>query len=260
LLNLLDGLPVALVAVARYMNDTGMSLATFIRLYCERWTELMQACGRSITYPLDSLFTSWSSCYTAVRAKNPATANLLLLWSHLHNGSLWHDLLASVKRKPIAVQQTYLFGNIIHDELQFADAMRILRQHSLVEAFQGEQGGKIHPVVHRWLRSIQSPMLRTNLALFALMIVSSWVEMRRTQSSREIQDCLRYHADECVGRRDLLSLYYVDRRVENDDSGYFWAPLQSFYTLRKIYYGADQVEKARYIEDEAYRLYMSVRK
>ena len=62
--------------------------------------------------------------HTAVRAKNEAAANLLLLWAHLDNKSLWHGLLAASSQKStVAAERAEAWlGEMAYDELKFVEA------------------------------------------------------------------------------------------------------------------------------------------
>ena len=110
LLGLLDGLPLALAQAAAYMNETGTGFGTYTRLYKEQWRELMEPQdGKHMplrSYSNGSVATTWMISYTAIRTKNEAAANLLLLWAHLDNKSLWHGLLAPSQRSAIAAERT----------------------------------------------------------------------------------------------------------------------------------------------------------
>src|SRR5258708_728914 len=113
LLELLDGLPLALAQAAAYMNETGTSFGTYTRLYKEQWRELMEPQdGKHIplrplrSYSNGSVATTWMISYAAIRTKSEAAANLLLLWAHLDNKSLWHGLLAASQRSAIAAERT----------------------------------------------------------------------------------------------------------------------------------------------------------
>ena len=83
MLRLLDGLPLALAQAAAYMSETGMGFGTYTRLYKEQWQELMEPHdGRRIplrSYANGSVTATWAISYTAVRRRNEAAANLLLL-------------------------------------------------------------------------------------------------------------------------------------------------------------------------------------
>jgi hypothetical protein len=206
-----------------------------------------------------SLSRTWLLCYDIVKKTDPRASNLLLLWSHLHEGSLWYGLLAPLVKKSCLVEGvTVRLGGIAGDELEFANAIQTLRQHSLVNADGGERGAKLHPVVHRWALSIQDTTSRTSLSVLALMVVGSCVQTQYAHSSRETQDCLRCHADQCLERSESLWSHYKHRCLDKDDYGDFWVPLQSFFSLRRVFDRPGEDIKARFIVTQALQLYEDI--
>ncbi|KAF2185933.1 hypothetical protein K469DRAFT_687741 [Zopfia rhizophila CBS 207.26] len=155
LLGLLDGLPLALAQAAAYMSETGTSFRTYTRLYKEQWRELMEpGDGRHMplrSYSNGSVATTWMISYMAIRTRNEAAANLLLLWAHLDNKSLWHGLLAAASRRlDVATEQTPAwFQRIAYSEVEFIKAIGMLRSYSLVEEMEDQTGYATHPVVHQ---------------------------------------------------------------------------------------------------------------
>jgi hypothetical protein len=237
-----------------------MSLSTFVHLYHEQWADLMQGCSRSSISQIDANLTStWSLCYDTVKKTDSTASNLLLLWSHLHEGSLWYGLLAPLMKKSrLAEGATMPSGGIVRDELDFANAIQTLRQHSLVITDQEERGARLHPVVHRWALSIQDTTVRSSFSVLALMIVGSCAQTQYAHSSRETQDCLRHHADQCLGSRESLWSYYQHRGMGRDDDEHFWVPLQLFFSLRRVFDRPGEDVKARVIATQALQLYEDI--
>lgn len=93
------------------MSETGTGFGVYTRLYKEQWRELMEPHdGRRMplrSYANGSVATTWTISYTAVRTRDEAAANLLLLWAHLDNKKLWHGLLAAASHEsPVAAERT----------------------------------------------------------------------------------------------------------------------------------------------------------
>ena len=208
LLGLLDGLPLALAQAAAYMNETGTSFGTYTRLYKEQWRELMEPQdGKHIplrplrplrSYSNGSVATTWMISYTAIRTKNEAAANLLLLWAHLDNKSLWHGLLAASQRSAIAAERTsaWLRG-IAYNEIEFIKAIGMLRSYSLVEEMEDQTGYATHPVVHQWALHIQNDDQRAELSWIAIVAVGLAVPNKDERKYWETQIRLLPHAQRC---------------------------------------------------------------
>ena len=79
LLNKLAGLPLALVQAGAYIQQTNMSVKSYVRHYDEQWEILMRYQDR---YPLQeyaerSVLTTWKLSYEQVKAVKPEAARLL---------------------------------------------------------------------------------------------------------------------------------------------------------------------------------------
>ncbi|KAH7111330.1 hypothetical protein B0J11DRAFT_619915 [Dendryphion nanum] len=203
LLALLDGLPLALAQAAAYMSENVTGFETYTRLYKEQWRELMEE-QNSRKAPLrnytnGSVATTWMISFAAVRSRSEAAANLLLLWAHLDNRSLWYGLLAAASRSSaIAAEQMSIWiGEIAHREMDFIKAIAVLRSYSLVEDMEDQSGYATHPVVHQWALHIQDENQRAALSWVAVTAVGLAVPMNDTKDYWETQARLLPHAGAC---------------------------------------------------------------
>jgi len=184
LLSLLHGLPLALAQAASYLRETGIDFATYIKFYKQQWKELMEPHDDTGTplqdYPDRSVWTTWTISFSAIREKNEAAANLLLLWAHLDNKDVWYGLLAAAlheltdhKYDPAECLPAWLHG-IASSELKFTDTIRLLHNYSLIEDMEGLASYATHPVVHQWALHMQDETQRVNLARLAVIVIG-WV-------------------------------------------------------------------------------------
>ena len=156
MLQLLDGLPLAIAQAGAYLQDSGVGLKTYLRFYEQQWSELMNADivaeAPLQDYPDRSVWTTWTISYQAIRNKHEHTANLLLLWSFLDNKDLWHGLFAVACERSTGarIMLSAWLGEIASSELAFSSAMQLLRNYSLVEKVEAAVSYATHPVVHRW--------------------------------------------------------------------------------------------------------------
>lgn len=151
------------------------------------------------SYSNGSVATTWMISYTAVRARNEAAANLLLLWAHLDNKSLWHGLLAAASQKSgiAALRTSTWLKEIALSEIEFIKAIQILRNYSLVEEMEDQTGYATHPVVHQWALHIQDDDQRAALSCVAIITVGLAVPMSDTKKYWETQMRLLPHAEQC---------------------------------------------------------------
>lgn len=178
LMELLDGLPLALAQAAAYMTETGTSFSTYTRLYKEKWPALMDTSDRRRrplrNYANGSVVTTWTISYTAIQDTNEAAANLLLLWAHLDNKILWHGLLTPLQKSAAAAKQSHVWlTEIAFDELKFVEAVGTLRSYSLIEEAEDQSCYSMHPVVHQWALHMQDYTQRTALSRLSILLVAA---------------------------------------------------------------------------------------
>ena len=98
LLHLLDGLPLALAQASAFMKETSTSFADYIEFYRSQYREIMNSNGDAgqplPEYPNGNICTTWTISYQAVQRRDPAAAQLLLLWAYLDNKDVWFELLS----------------------------------------------------------------------------------------------------------------------------------------------------------------------
>ncbi|USP81646.1 hypothetical protein yc1106_08920 [Curvularia clavata] len=199
LLQVLDGLPLAIAQAGAYLQESGVSIETYLRFYEQQWNELMESRNETDSplqdYPDRSVWTTWAISYQAIRSKHEATANLLLLWSFLDNRDLWHGLFdAACQASEVATRLlSEWIGEIARSELAFSRAMQLLRNYSLAEAVEGSAGYTMHPVVHQWAHHYQGKQLATRLGRVAVVAVGWAVPDRSSRHYAAVQRRLLPH-------------------------------------------------------------------
>jgi tetratricopeptide (TPR) repeat protein len=201
---LLDGLPLAIAQAAAFLQETGIGLQKYIEFYEQKWKELMESRGleedRLQDYPDRSVWTTWTLSYNAIRDKNAAAANLLLLWAFLDGKDLWHGLFAAACNASTAVSSSLSewIGDIAGNELEFTKAIGLLRNYSLIESVQGQGSYATHPVVHRWAYYFQDgDDSRAQLTQLAVMVVGWAVPDSSSQDYSILQRRILPHAQVC---------------------------------------------------------------
>jgi tetratricopeptide (TPR) repeat protein len=203
LLELLDGLPLAIAQAGAYIHTTGSGLAKYISFYEQQWDELMTPGPLNDStlkdYPDRSVWTTWTISYHAIREKHEHTANLLLLWSFLDNKDFWYGLFkAAYKRGPITTRTiSKWIGEVANSEIQFTGAMRLLRNYSLVEEITGTTSYATHPVVHQWTRNSQGKHSEKKLMQLAVVVVGQGAPLDDIPNYYALQRRLLPHAQVC---------------------------------------------------------------
>ena len=199
----LDGLPLAIAQAGAYLQQSGVGIEKYLEFYEQQWKELMDSEGPSHAplqeYLNGSVGTTWNISYKAIREKDEAAANLLLLWAFLDNRDLWHGLfVAACRASPLAAMRlSELIGNIASNELEFTKAIQVLRNYSLIEDVEDLASYATHPVVHRWAYHFLGEDSRVKLAQLAVVTVGWSVPHESTWDCLAMKRRLLRHAQAC---------------------------------------------------------------
>jgi tetratricopeptide (TPR) repeat protein len=260
---LLDGLPLAIAQAGAYLQESGGGPGTYLRLYEQQWSELMQSDdldGDSLhDYPSRSVWTTWAISYQAIRNRHEHTANLLLVWSFLDNKDLWHSLFAATcSRSTVAARMLLAWiGDVASSEVKFSRAMKLLRKYSLVEEVT-ETSYATHPVVHQWAHHSQGKRFATELSRLAVVVVGLAVPESSTRDYAALQRRLILHAQACSsqivkseavwrGRAEGGSGGDVDKGKERE------TVLNAVHLLGDLYLNQDKLGEAEKMYERALR-------
>lgn len=206
----LGGLPLAIVQAGRYMQETGTSCQSYLRLYETSWSALQADVPRMRDYANGSVQTTWTISYDRIRQLDFAAAKLLQLWACLDHQDLWFGLL---RRGSQGQTVPDWLQNIVRQELSFKRVMKTLLAYSLVESHQDIESYSMHPVVHDWcIVSIDRGKL--DLMRLALTIVGHAAPERSESMFWVMQQRLIPHANRCV--QQLHSIEDLDDSKEKD--------------------------------------------
>jgi tetratricopeptide (TPR) repeat protein len=220
-LSLLDGLPLALAQAAAYLHESGLDFSSYIRYYNRQWKDLMESQDRSgfplLDYPERSVLTTWTISFNAIKAKNEAATNLLLLWAFLDNKDLWHGLLhaaaVSMEHWPEWLQL------MAANELRFVEAVKLLQSYSMIERLEDLKSYTTHLVVHRWASYMQDDDQRKGFMQLAVMVVGLSVPTDTTNENWILQRRLLPHANSCSHWiLTELKLFYDRERHFDEES------------------------------------------
>ncbi|ROT37152.1 FabD/lysophospholipase-like protein [Sodiomyces alkalinus F11] len=198
LLDLLDGLPLALAQAASYLGETRSDAASYVRRYNERFKELMQSDDESaplMDYQQRSVWTTWTISFKAIETKNKDAANLLCLW---------------------AFSTTTAFGTVCYrrpakkPKTAVPDGFAIWRATKADEAHEGDKGDtsdkgdegmySIHPVVHKWMSHRQDEAQKRAFAMLAVLVVGLSVPTKGSNRDKDfgvLRNQLLPHAERC---------------------------------------------------------------
>jgi tetratricopeptide (TPR) repeat protein len=220
LLDLLDGLPLALAQAASYLRETGLDISSYVRLYKQQWDDLMSSDSEFNTplgdYEQGSVATTWTISFKSIEEKSIHAANLLRLWAFLDNKDMWYGLLQATQEELVDVQEgspdnkeewPRWLHEVASNEVLFLNAIRLLLRFSMIEAQECMHGSYImHPVVHRWMSHIQAAAERKSFLELATMLVGLAVPDTTEKEFWVLRRRLIPHAERCSRRLGELGV------------------------------------------------------
>jgi tetratricopeptide (TPR) repeat protein len=182
LANDLGGLPLVLEQAAAYVEETGGSLAAYLRLYRRREAELL-ADDETEPDHQTTVLTTWELAFGRVTETDGAV-DLLRLCSYLASEAIPRDVLAShAERLPGSLP------TILSDELETDRAIRALRRYSLVEVVD-DRTLSVHRMVQAVCRHRLSAEDRRTWAQAAVHLIAAAFP-RDSDDLRSWPECAR---------------------------------------------------------------------
>ncbi|KAH7132768.1 acyl transferase/acyl hydrolase/lysophospholipase, partial [Dactylonectria macrodidyma] len=223
LLELLDGLPLALAQAASYLREKGIDVTTYVQIYKHQWDELMGSRDASsrplLDYEQGSIATTWMVSFKEIKSKSTDAASLVQLWAFLDNKQLWHGLLGAAAVAGRADGWPDWLREMARNKARFLDSIGLLLRYSMIETQLGLTGSySMHPVVHRWASFLDGDQQKHESARLALALVGSSVPTRDSKDYWVFQQRLLPHAERCAEwmRRalsDVVVWYISDELV-----------------------------------------------
>lgn len=195
----LDGLPLALATAGAYLEQVTTSFRDYLRLYKASWLKLHQTTPELSFYEDRQLYTTWQLSYDHIKQQNELSAKLLHLWAYFDNQDLWFELL---KEEQSAGPEW--FRQLTQDELSFNQAMRVLCNHGLAEAYGlsdtddiESPGYSMHSCVHEWTIHVLNHERSTDMERLAFNCTSSHIPSNDIKGFWVTRRRLLQHASKC---------------------------------------------------------------
>jgi tetratricopeptide (TPR) repeat protein len=193
---LVDGLPLALDQAGAYIEDTACSLSDYLELYQNHRKKLLDTRGPFGTHPA-SVAATLSLAFQKVEHEAPFAADVLRVCAFL---------------APDAIPEELVMQSLSTDSLTFHEAMRILRQFSLIRRDPQTHTLSVHRIVQIILKEemdMQAWSQRIGSLIQALLHLIPDYKMTKNfdvQSQLQLQHYLP-HAISCVSHIKERSIY-----------------------------------------------------
>jgi tetratricopeptide (TPR) repeat protein len=171
-------LPLAIEQAGAYIYAQGSALKEYLVEYRTNFQMVTENRPEGLE-GYATVYTTWQISLEAIKAENPASAQLLLLCGFLSN-NVSDDLILHGEEFSHA-------GHIseVHAIEQLKAQIRLLLSYSLVKREVGKHRIYIHPVVHEWTRQHLTPMDKQQVTEHALEVLIRAIDWNWRNKSPE---------------------------------------------------------------------------
>ena len=196
LLNLLQGLPLAINQAGAYLRTTGTSVLAYIKLYNESWQKLMETQHRFTSHgPLDrSVLTTWTISFGRLKERSANAAKLLILLGFLDNRDIWYDLFKSALTRTVASELPGWYADCVDDYSSFIECTQLFVLYSFIDVKMGLSSFSVHPVLHQWCYQASEDSM-ADIAWLEFVLVSSSAPHHTMTNHTLIERRLLPHCD-----------------------------------------------------------------
>jgi tetratricopeptide (TPR) repeat protein/transcriptional regulator with XRE-family HTH domain len=200
----MDGLPLAIVQAAAYMEETGCTPADYLRLYETHHKDLLVRRSHLVLDYPQSVAATWSVSFELVEQQNPAAASVLRLCAFLAADAIPEELLA---RGAAALGE--LPGAGVSDPYQLNEALEVLRRYSLVRRDAHAHTLSIHPLVQTVLKDSLDQQAQRAWAERTVRVVSAAFPVTGQPTGANRQAYLP-HIQQCSSLIEQHHLYFPE--------------------------------------------------
>jgi hypothetical protein len=201
LLNLLGGLPLAIVQAGAFIKETNSSISDYIGFFRASWGRLMQP-DDGVEMPLGDHrngcgLSTWTVSYEHIKRKDETAANFLRLWAYLDDRDLWFELFAPGSPLPIRAESRTWFQSAVSNRENFAKVMHTLLSYSMIHAKEDSPAYSMPAVFHDLALQTVGKEDGNELAWLAILIVGRASPSESAGKDWLLQHRLAPHVDRC---------------------------------------------------------------
>lgn len=143
-----DALPLALDQVGAYIEETGMSLSSYLKLR----EDVLAREGRFSKEHPENIYTSLSLSFRQIKRTNPAAAELLCFCAFLAS-----DAIPEAFIREGASELGRVLGPVAADPMKLNEAIKLLRNFSLIRRNAESNMLSMHRLVKAMVRATMAP-------------------------------------------------------------------------------------------------------
>jgi tetratricopeptide (TPR) repeat protein/DNA-binding XRE family transcriptional regulator len=200
----MDGLPLALVQVGAYVDETGCSLADYLGLYSTHRKELLARPGSLLLDYSETVATTWLLSFQQIEQQSPAAADVLRLCAFLAPDAIPEELFARGATKLSAIS-----GAEVLDAFKLNEALAVLRRYSLVRRNGPTNMLSIHRLVQAVLKESMDEHTRSFWAERTVRVVNEAFPENAQGAGADHQYYLP-HVQECAALIKEYHLHFAE--------------------------------------------------
>jgi len=237
----LGNLPLALEQAGAYIQETGISLSAYLKLFQERRKELLSR-GKPDAYP-DTVATTWDLSSQKAREEVPASADLLNLCAFLAPDDIPKSLLTDG-----AEHLPEILASAVKDEMALNDAIAALKRYSLMNV--ADDSLSVHKLVQAVARDRMSENERKRWAEAAVRLVNGAFP-QKSQDVRTWDECsaLLPHALAAAGHSEELEVAHEATSRLLNQAGLYLGGRAEFSDAKSLHERALEIDEKVYGPD-----------
>jgi tetratricopeptide (TPR) repeat protein/transcriptional regulator with XRE-family HTH domain len=245
--DLLDGLPLALDQAGAYIEETACTVSHYVRAYRSRQSFLLNRRGSPALDHPDSVGTTFSLSFEHVQQVSPLAAELLQSFAFLAPDAIPDELLLN-GAKELAFSQ-----DIVNDPLLFDEAIATLRRFSLIRRNRENHTLTIHRLVQIVLKEMMSETERCQWAERIVRTVNRVLQDFHHFENVQYQRYLP-HAQVCLGFIEQWNMTFIEAASLLSQTGLYLKDhaeyeeaencLRRSLTIYEVHFGPDHIDIA----------------
>jgi serine/threonine protein kinase/tetratricopeptide (TPR) repeat protein/DNA-binding CsgD family transcriptional regulator len=215
IVQVMDGLPLALDQVGAYIEETGCSLSEYLELYQQYRADLLaRRSSTSPDYPY-TVASTWSLAFERVEQANPAAADLLRLCAFLDP-----DVIPEAFITEGASHLSASLAAVVNHPFRFNEAIQALRSFSLMKRDPEAKSLNVHRLVQAVLRDGMSAETKRLWAERAVHVVNAAFPEVTFANWPRCQQCLP-HAQVCTALIEQYSFTFPEAARLLNQAGWY---------------------------------------
>ena len=198
----MDGLPLAIVQAAAFVEETNCDLTDYLDLYTTRRKSLLARSSRLVLNYPETVATTWSLSFQAIEQQSPAAADILRLCAFLAPDAIPEELFTRG-----AAELGTVTGSAAADPLKLNETLEVLCRYSLVRRNEHTKMLSLHRLVQTVLKESMDEPAQRAWAERTVRVVNAALP-EAGQDTGETYRAYLPHIQECAALIEAHQLHF----------------------------------------------------